>query len=331
MRGSFEAGGFLPPDVEYRVIDNTARNTMDAYQAYDYFRETTVARYLMLVHQDVLLKDANCSMLLEKLSELDSLDRSWAMAGNAGKQDDWLRGPICLEDQSGLHYDQSYSYPAQVFSLDENFLIFNLRNDFQRQDVGSGFHFYGTILSLSAHLAGLRSYVIDFHLKHLSKGTIDETFFDAKKNIEQSGSTRFFKDTQATTCTVLCFSSVKKVQRLAFARSLFMLLHDRKTHKKGLEALWARRDRKWMLVLPALGSVFFEVCVKHAQSLSFRECWRVFQACRSARSSNPTPTKIRKLSNILSKQSLGQRLISIVIMTGLLGGRLTRAAMARAK
>lgn len=331
MRGSFEAGGFLPPDVEYRIVDNTASNAMDAYQAYDYFRDTTVARYLMLVHQDVLLKDTNCSTLLEKISKLDSLDPSWAMAGNAGKQDDWLRGPICLEDQSGLHCDRAYTYPAEVFSLDENFLIFNLRNNFQRKDVGAGFHFYGTILSLSADVAGLRSYVIDFQLKHLSKGTIDEAFFDAKKHIEQSGSSHFFKDTQATTCTVLCFSSVKKTQRLAFARSLFMLLHDPRTHRKGLDALWARRDRNWILLFPALGRACFEMGARHARSLSLREFWRVFQACRSVRLSKSLPTKIRNLSDMVSKQSLGQRLVSRAIMWSLLGNRLTHVVMLQAK
>lgn len=331
MRGSFEAGGFLPPDVEYRVVDNTASNWMDAYQAYDHFRETTGARYLMLVHQDVVLKSATCSVLLEKISELDSLDPSWAMAGNAGKHDNWLDGPICLEDSSGLHYDRSYTYPAQVFSLDENFLIFNLRNDFQRQNVGSGFHFYGTILSLSADVAGLRSYVIDFQLKHLSKGTIDEAFFDAKKHTEQSRSSHFFKDTQATTCTVLCFSSVKKTQRLAFARSLFMLLHDPKTHGKGLKELWARRERNWALLFPALGRAFFEMSAKHARSLSLRESWRVFQACRSIRLSKSLRKNAKTLSDIVTKQPLGQRLVSHAIMRSLVGNRLTHVVMRQTK
>jgi len=331
MRGSFEAGGFLPSHVEYRVVDNTTRNAMDAYQAYDYFRNTSAARYLVLVHQDVVLKNATCSALLEKLSELDSLDPGWAMAGNAGKQDDWLKGPICLEDQAGLHFDRSYTYPANVLSLDENFIIFNLCNEFQRQDVGTGFHFYGTILTLSAHVAGLRSYVIDFHLKHLSKGTIDATFFDAKQNIERKGSFCFVKDTQPTTCTVLCFSSDKRVQRTAFARSLLMLLHDTKTHGKGLKELWARRERNWVLLFPALGCALFEVCFVHARSMSFREFWRVVQACFGARLSGSLRTTIRRLSNIVSQQSLAQRLVSRTTMTILLGNRLAQRAMSDEK
>lgn len=331
MRGSFEAGGFLPPDVEYRVVDNTTRNAMDAYQAYDYFRDTTAARYLLLVHQDLVLNKATCSDLLEKLSELDSLDPSWAMAGNAGKQDDWLKGPICLEDQAGLHFDRSYTYPANVFSLDENFLIFNLRNNFQRQDVGTGFHFYGTILTLSAQVAGLRSYVIDFPLKHLSKGTIDATFFDAKQNIERKGSFRFVKDTQPTTCTVLCFSSVKRVQRIAFARSLLMLLHDPETHGKGLEELWARRERNWVLLFPALGCACLEMCFTHTRMLSCRELWRVVQVCRGARLSGSIRTKIRSLSNIVSQQPLAQRLISRTTMRILLGERLTHTVMTKSR
>ena len=61
-------------------------------------------------------------------------------------------------------------------SLDENFIILRKDSAVRFSDDLSGFHLYGTDIVFQAHLQGRSAYVVDFHLEHLGKGEIDQSF-----------------------------------------------------------------------------------------------------------------------------------------------------------
>jgi hypothetical protein len=319
MRESFVARGFTEAYADFRIIDNTEKTQKDAYEAYEYFRATSTAKYLLMMHQDVLATSDTYSVLSEKLQELEALDPRWAIAGNAGKKDMWISGPIHIAEPSGVHVDSSFSYPARVSSLDENFLIFNLRNSFKKLSVGNGFHFYGTVLPLSAESEGFRSYVIQFLVNHLSKGKMNSSFFDAKQSIEDSGVFSSLKPIQPTTCTVFCFSGSKRDKSLAYARSLLMLLHDYSAHQGAVEELWARKPCGFFRCSCALIQASIELVSFHASSLSFKDTCLVLRSCIAARKSPTNRAFLATLCNILLQQSGAQRHLSLLMIGVFLG------------
>jgi hypothetical protein len=319
MRKSFLSCGFNAPYVGFRIIDNTGENQKDAYEAYEYFRATSTAKYLLLVHQDVRAMSETYSALLEKLHELEALDPNWAIAGNAGKHDLWISGPIHIAEPEAVHRDSSFSYPAQVSSLDENFLIFNLRNSFRKALVGYGFHFYGTVLPLSAEKEGYRSYVIQFLVKHLSKGKMDRSFFDAKQSIEESGVFSAIKTFQPTTCTVFCFSRNERDKVLAFAQSFWMLLHDYGTHKQAVKELWTRRPSGSIRLYAALIWSFMELIYFHGSTFSFRETFVVLRGCVKLSRSAGDGASAAELGKAIVRQRGAQRFLSLLIIRLCLG------------
>jgi hypothetical protein len=322
MRESFLARGFTEPYADFRIIDNTETTQKDAYEAYEYFRATSTAKYLLMIHQDVLATSDTYSVLNEKLQELEALDPRWAIAGNAGKNDEWISGPIHLAEPAGVHIDSSFSYPARVTSLDENFLIFNLRNTFKKVSVGNGFHFYGTVLSLSAESEGFGSYVIQFLVNHLSKGKMNSSFFDAKQSIEDSGVFSSLKPIQPTTCTVFCFSGSKRDKSLAYARSLIMLLHDYSVHQGAVKELWARKPCGFFRCSCALIRASIELVSFHVDSLSFKDTCLVLRSCIVARKSPTNRTLLARLCNILLQQSGAQRHLSLLMIRVCLGKKI---------
>jgi len=84
MLASFVAAGFGGPDCEFIEIDNTGANQLDAYQGLNRALCEALGRYVILCHQDVLLTHDHRATLERRLRELDEIDPTWAVAGNAG-------------------------------------------------------------------------------------------------------------------------------------------------------------------------------------------------------------------------------------------------------
>jgi hypothetical protein len=57
-----------------------------------------------------------------------------------------------------------------VSAFDENFLVLRLDTKLAVSADLKGFHLYGTDICIVAHLLGHTAHVVDFHLRHLSKG-----------------------------------------------------------------------------------------------------------------------------------------------------------------
>jgi hypothetical protein len=168
MKHSFEATGFTN-SCNYLIADNTNNNVFDAYQAIRRFLQESNAKYTIVVHQDVRCKDAKID-LEHCLAELTKKDNAWAICGNAGGID----YKNMVYHIHNIEVRKTKGLPIKVFSLDENFLVFNTAKQLSISANINGFHFYGTDLCIIADLLGYSSYVIPFMVEHLSKGNLKD-------------------------------------------------------------------------------------------------------------------------------------------------------------
>jgi len=182
MVESFVSRGFTPENSQFLYLDNTANNVWDAFNGIRCFLAIATGKYVVVCHQDVRLLSDDCMLLVEKLAALDASAPNWAVAGNAGATQD---GCLVVRISDPHGEDQRHgSFPVQVESLDENFIIIR-RDAMVSLSAGlSGFHLYGTDLCLQARFAGRTAWVIDFHLRHLSAGNLDAAFHRAQQNLE---------------------------------------------------------------------------------------------------------------------------------------------------
>ena len=205
MVASFQAGGFHGCDCEFLYLDNTGGNALSAYQGLNRLLDEADGERVILCHQDVKLLRDGRDQLDARLAELDAMAPHWALAGNAGGA-----GPgrlaLRLTDPHGRDVHTG-DLPAQVQSLDENFIVVRraARLSFSR-DL-HGFHFYGTDVCLQAELAGWTAHVVDFHLEHLSSGFKSPDFYACERNFRDKYARAFRSRWIQTTCALLSISS----------------------------------------------------------------------------------------------------------------------------
>ena len=201
MVASFRAKGFAAPDCEYLFIDNTTGNGTDAYRGLNKLLADARGEFIILCHQDVRLVDDDRARLDLCLAQLEVLDPTWAVAGNAGGI---APGRLALRI-TDPHGDNRRvgELPARVMSLDENFLVVrrDARLSFSRNL--SGFHFYGADLCLVADVLGWSCYVIDFHLVHLSAGAKSSAFEEAERDFRAKWTTALRPRWMQTTCSLV--------------------------------------------------------------------------------------------------------------------------------
>jgi hypothetical protein len=171
MTATFMARGFSDSDCEYIFLDNSETNSSDAYQGLNLFLNNARGEYIILCHQDVELLDGGREQLDAVLAEMEVHDPSWAVLGNSGGMSPG-RLAIRITDPHGAGQKTEH-LPARVHSLDENFLVVRRSANLALSRDLSGFHLYGADLCIVADILGWRSYVVDFHLRHLSPGNRD--------------------------------------------------------------------------------------------------------------------------------------------------------------
>lgn len=226
MRASFAAGGFTGDVAEYLYVDNSAGNRLDAFEAIRGFIRAARGAYVVLCHQDVLLTHDRREALDRRIAELDALDPAWALLGNAGGCEGFQKA-IRITDPRGEQ--TTAGLPRRAQALDENFIVLRMdANPGVSRDLG-GFHLYGLDLCLQARLRGYTAYVVDFHLTHLSAGTPDATFEDAKRRLVARYRRALASGYQQTTVTSLY---------LGGSRFLAWLMNTRAVLR------WARSLRK---------------------------------------------------------------------------------------
>lgn len=223
---SFEKGGFIAPLCEYLIIDNEKANTAEAYGGLRSLINAAKGAYVILCHQDVRLIKDDFSTLTAHLKALDALDPSWALAGNAGRDENGA--PLmCISDRFGDNQRQGI-LPAKAVSLDENFIILKRNTLVSPSQDLKGWHLYGADLCIQAALKGHSAYVIDFHLKHESGVLrIDESYFACLEALEDKYAKAFATRTIPTTCLTPTLSEnplIRLGAKLKRARKKFRAL-----------------------------------------------------------------------------------------------------------
>jgi hypothetical protein len=204
MRATFRAFGFDGPDCEFLSIDNTGASQTEAYAGLNRLLDMARGRFVILCHQDVRLIGDGRRKLDALLAGLECRDPAWALAGNAGGIGP---GRLALRITDPHGRDRRIgAFPERVATLDENFIVMkrSARLGFSRDLVG--FHLYGADLCLIADILGYASYVIDFHLHHLSPGTKAADFHAAEAAFRTKWSRAFRSRWLQTTCTLVPIS-----------------------------------------------------------------------------------------------------------------------------
>ena len=210
MKKSFADFGFA--DCEFLYVDNTGANQTCAFQGLNQVLNQASGDFVILCHQDVRLFDDGRSELDARLDQLEQIDPTWAVAGNAGGV---APGQLALRitDPHGADQDVG-SFPCRVASVDENFIVIRREARIGFSNDLKGFHFYGADISMMADIAGWSSYVIDFHLAHLSAGNKTHTFDDMETAFRAKWSRALSARWIQTTCS-LVYLSGEPLKRMA--------------------------------------------------------------------------------------------------------------------
>lgn len=167
--------------------------------------------YAVLCHQDVRFDHGVGERELRALiNELSARDPCWTVAGNAGVTREG-RAIWRPEDPSGL---SGVEFPVEAFSLDEHFLILNRFSSPRCSGELSGFHFYGADVCLNALRDGGSAYIITTDVSHLSIGTRDAAYDEAKERFLSAWNDRYWFRYVGTTTTAVFLSRSRLLRRI---------------------------------------------------------------------------------------------------------------------
>jgi len=200
---SFGDKGFNEDNTEFLYISNVDSNQYDGYTGLNHMLNIAKGEYIILCHQDILLNFDDKSALDARISELNTKDKNWALAGNAGG-DSYTRYRRITDPHGTSNIGD---FPQKVISLDENFIVVNSKNRVALSGNLHGFHMYGTDLCIVADILGYNAYVIDFHLQHKSAGNKDASFYASEKNLIKKYQLAFRQRLIKSSCTKLFVSS----------------------------------------------------------------------------------------------------------------------------
>lgn len=203
MVDSYKKASFSDEICEFLYINNTQGNQYDAYTGLNQLMAKASGQYIILSHQDTEAIYDDAEQLQRCIREINQIDPRWAVLANAGSadikrlykrishpHDTWNTGP----------------FPQRVNAVDENFILLKKAAHLSFSPDLTGFHFYGTDICLVAEQKEFTCYVIDFHLLHKSTGTLNESFFTARrafiKKYSRNLSARYIR----TTCTIMFIS-----------------------------------------------------------------------------------------------------------------------------
>jgi hypothetical protein len=185
MFDSFIKAGFTSDICEFLYVNNTEKNTLDAYAAYNHFLQKAQGKYIILCHQDIELIFDNIFVLKNRIEEVEKLDPKWALLGNAGATNLKYKAIHITHGIRAKNHRVGNKFPVKAIALDENFIIARKDANLACSSDLNGFHFYGSDLCIIADVLGYSVYVIDFHILHKSLGNADYRFYALKKDLQR--------------------------------------------------------------------------------------------------------------------------------------------------
>ncbi len=180
-------------------IDNSFQNQHDCYSAIRKFVENATNEYIVLVHDDVIINNSR-DELISQIKKIELLDDSVAVFGVAGLYKNHINGVGRFISDRGKE-DWGFNNNGIVRSLDECFIIIKKSSGVTVSIGLTGFHFYGSDLCHNASRNGMRCYVIDYPITHLSPGNLDLSFLTARSVYSAHLSRIGFRGIHSTTCT----------------------------------------------------------------------------------------------------------------------------------
>ena len=233
MLSSAESVGFSGPDVEFIYIDNTKGNEFDGYSGINRLLSVARGDIIILCHQDVLFEFDGRSELNRVLHELDELDPLWGVCGNTGGIG---IGQLAIRITDPHGSDRFVGkLPKRVHSLDENLIVAKRSANLAVSADLKGFHLYGTELCLVAEALGYSSYVVDFHVRHLSGGSRDESL-EQIRDAMIAKYRRFFRSRWIMSSCSIMYLSASRIKSAVLNQDLIVRLTRRLAH------WWASRN-----------------------------------------------------------------------------------------
>lgn len=229
MLDSFIAAGFNTDECEYRYVDNTNGNSLDAYRGINQFLQNAAAEYIIICHQDILLEFDKREQLEERIATLNNADKNWAVLGNAGTNNLYLTSMKVTHGDRICH--RNGVFPSRARSLDENFLLVKKSANIALSGNLSGFHLYGTDICLIAECLGYNNYIIEFNLLHFSEGKMDESFYRLSEQLQWKYSSFFRSRYIKTTITRFYLSSnsiLRSMLNISFIQNIVRLFYKYK-------------------------------------------------------------------------------------------------------
>ncbi|MFL5729197.1 MAG: hypothetical protein ACJ75J_06895 [Cytophagaceae bacterium] len=222
MVSSFLEAGFDQQTCEYLYLDNSSGNKHEAYEGLNRLLSAAQGKYIILCHQDILLNHDKRTKLEECIKAMHENHPDWALLGNAGGISIKRNASRIVGADGKVNHEDTL--PAEVGSLDENFILVKRAANLGLSHDLKGYHLYGTDLCLIAATLGYKAYVIDFLLTHKSFGNPGKEFYEVKKNFIKKYKEAFRSRFIQTTITKLFLGGSSIKSKLYNSRPVFKVV-----------------------------------------------------------------------------------------------------------
>ncbi len=185
--------GVYAPRTQLLPVDNTD-NSMSVAKALNVGIERAVHEIVVCCHQDVLFPAGWVDTLHRQIMEVGP---EFGVLGTFGVD---VVGQYAGNIKDPHNNPKLGDLPCEAQSLDEHCLVIRKSSGLRFDEELGGFHMYGADICLEATFLGLKNYVVDAWLEHLSGGKVDDGFRETADKFMDKWKKRGFSGWVKTTC-----------------------------------------------------------------------------------------------------------------------------------